>query len=245
MTQHLVKGDDMSKETGPTRRDGFPSSTMFDMRAGADRLQAEARAVAAMRERSAPPPDMAAAPSAPARGAMQLVAQYDMQAGGMRRRAGAHWRAVCLLTAMNADAAKRSADGDAVLPFTPAHLETAAKYRALVEWRAGSGIKGQNFDATRSGDGDGFIDRFIDKGAALDAVHAAIGYDIALSPRRHMDRGNSRHSITVRAVVDKAVLAGQGLGLILEAYGWQNDGRNRKHLRAVICAALDRMRNHL
>lgn len=234
----------------PKEFDCFPrSATVFDHKAGLDRMEAESRVLAKMRADACPPVDMRAAPVAPARGAMQLVPEYDLQTGGTRRRVSAHWRAVCLLTAMNADAtarhADRAPDAPLVLPFSPAHLETAAKYRALVEWRDGSCIKGQTFDATRAGGGEGFLDRFIDKGQALARAQAAIGDAVALSPRRHMDRGNIRAPVSDRAVVDKAVLAGIGLGAILESYGWQNDGRNRKALRASLCAALDRVRDCL
>ena len=235
----------MAKEFDQTRRPG----TAFDMRAGAMRLETEAKSLAQMRADCVPPVDMRAAPAAPARGAMQLVQQFDLAVGGIRRRASPHWRAVCLLTAMNADArarhADRMTDAALVLPFTPAHLETAAKYRALVEWREGACMKGQAFDSTGGGGGEGFIDRYIDKGDQLQRVQASIGDEVAMSPRRHMDRGNTRATITVRAVVDKAVLAGIGLGAILESYGWQNNGQNRKALRTSLCDALDRMRNQL
>jgi hypothetical protein len=224
-------------------------ATPFDPAAGEARLQAEARALDQIRAAAIPPGEMSEAASAPARGFMRLVPEYELSPGGTRRRVSAHWAAACMLTVMNTVARRRHADrqrdGDAVVPFSAAHIETAGKYRALVEWREGSCIKGQSFDSTRAGGGDGFLDRYIDKGDALARVWDAIGHDVALSPRRHMDRGNARKVISVRAVVDKAVLVGIPLGAILTSYGWQDNGQNRKAIRLVLCQALDRMRDHL
>ena len=93
--------------------------------------------------------------------------------------------------------------------------------------------------------GSDFLDRYLDRGVTLDAVHRAIGASVAMSPRRHMDRDNARHAISDRAVVDMVVLAGRDLRAVLRAYGWQADSKHRKMLRAALCGALDRMRDLL
>lgn len=223
-------------------------STAFDPRAGADRRAAEAVRVAGMLDRATPPEAMRAAPVAPARGPMQLVSQFEVMPGGTRRRASPHWRAACALVVMVEQARQRhDAERPFVPPFTAAHLATAAAYRILTEWRDGSGIKCASIEAGRAcaGGGADFMDRYLDRGATLDAVHRAIGAGVAMSPRRHMDRDNARHAISDRAVVDMVVLAGRDLRAVLRAYGWQADSKHRKMLRAALCAALDRMRDLL
>jgi hypothetical protein len=191
---------------------------------------------------------MQAAPVAPARGVMQLVPEFEVLPGGTRRRASAHWREVCALEVMVEQARLRH-DGDSpfVPPFTAAQIATAEQYRALTEWRDGSGIKCASIEAGRAcaGGGSDFLQRFLDRGATLDAVHRAIGSGAAMVPRRHMDRGNSRHAISDRAAVDLVVLVGRDLSAVLAQFGWPANGLNRKGLRAALCAALERMRDLL
>lgn len=210
-------------------------------------MSAERSRVASTIARAAPPEHMQAAPVAPARGAMQLVANWQLLPGGTRRQEGSHWRSVCSLTAMNAHAAARakSREVECVLPFGPGHVSIAAIYRALAEWREGSGIKLSSMEAGRGGSGSGvFIDRFIDEGARLKSLHLAIGDGWAMRPQRAMDRGNARRPISVRAAVDLVVLGGQDLTAVLKRFGWEADGKNRKALRLAICAALDRMQGY-
>ena len=221
-------------------------TTAFDPAAGALRLAAEARRVEAVMARATPPDAMAAAPVAPARGPMQLVSQFEVMPGGTRRRASPHWRAACALVVM-VEQARQRGDAERPAPFTPAQIDTAAKYRTLTEWRDGSGIKCASIEAGRAcaGGGADFMDRYLDRGATLDAVHRAIGTGAAMSPRRHMDRDNARHTISDRAAVDMVVLAGRDVSAVLRAYGWPCNGLNRKALRAALCATLDRMRDLL
>jgi hypothetical protein len=202
-------------------------STAFDPRAGAERRAAEAVRVADMLGRATPP---------------------EVMPGGTRRRASAHWRAACALVVMVEQARQRhDAERAFVPPFTAAQIATAAQYRALTEWRDGSGMKCASIEAGRAcaGGGADFLDRFLDRGATLDAVHCAIGAGAAMSPRRHMDRGNSRHAISDRAAVDLVVLVGRDLRAVLVQFGWQSDSKHRKQLRAALCATLDRMRDLL
>lgn len=223
-------------------------TTVFNPADGALRLAAEARRVADVLGRATPPDAMQVAPVAPARGPMQLVQGFDLAPGGTRRRASAHWRAACALVVMVEQARQRhDAERPFVPPFTAAHLGTAAAYRVLTEWRDGSGIKCASIEAGRAcaGGGSDFLQRYLDRGATLDAAHRAIGAGVAMSPRRHMDRDNARHAISDRAVVDMVVLAGRDLSAVLRAFGWQPKGEHRKLLRAALCGGLDRMRDLL
>lgn len=207
----------------------------------------EAGRMSAMLARAVPPPDMVAAPVAPARGPMALQPIYDMQAGGTRRRVGAHFRPVCALEAAvaNARARHEARGGDVpfVPPYLPGQIAMAAVYRTLVEHRDGSGMRCASLEAGREGGGGSglFIDTFIAQGQQLAELQARIGSGVAMDVRRHMDRGNGRRAITVRAAVDLVVIAGQDVSVVLKRYGWQADGKNRKVLRVEICRALDRM----
>ena len=203
--------------------------------------------VASMVAGAVPPSAMGAAPVAPARGAMQLVPNYEATAGGMRRLESSHWRAVCALGAMNAQAAARAdrRGVDGVVPFSAGQVSIAAIYRALVEWREGSAMRCGGLEAGRGGSGSGvFIDRFIEEGARLADFHQAIGEGFALRPRRSMDRGNARKPLSDRALVDAVVIDGRDLSAVLRRFGWEADGKNRKLLRVALCEALDRMQGY-
>lgn len=212
------------------------------------RAMAERDRCAAVLMRATPPEPMGAAPVAPARGVMQLVPNYEVTRGGIRREAGAHWQSACALAAMNAQAVARAERRgiDPVLPFTQGQINVAAEYRALVEWREGSAMKCASLEAGRSGGGGAglFIDSFMDKGRALAELQGRIGNGAALSPRYAMDRGNGRKLVSVRAVVDLVVISGADLTAVLRRYGWQANGVNRKALRSHLCAALDRMQGY-
>lgn len=233
-----MKSRDITFAALPPIRDGL----------GGARISAEARRVQALIDRATPPEAMAAAPVAPARGVMQLVANVEATRGGLRRVDGAHWQAACALAAMNAQAQARAERRgvDAVLPFGAGQIAVAAEYRALVEWREGSALKCASLEAGRAGGGGAglFIDSFIDRGAALARLRVRIGDGLALSPRYAMDRGNGRKVLSVRALVDLVALSGADLTAVLRRYGWQADGKHRKLLRGVLCAALDRMQGY-
>lgn len=214
---------------------------------GAGLLRAEAARVAEMVGRAVPPADMAAAPAAPARGTMRLQQNFVVQPGGTRRADGAHWREACALEVMVAQAVRRHEErlttAPFVAPFTPGQIAVAGDYRALVEWREGSGIKCASLEAGRAGGGGSglFIDTYIEQGNWLAELRQRIGSGVALAVRRHMDRDNARRNILDRALVDMVVLDGTDLTAVLRAHGWVKSTRNLRDLRMALCASLDRM----
>ena len=211
--------------------------------AGMERQQPEVARVARMMQAACPPSEMAAAAVAPARGTMQLVANFELLPGGRQRRDGSHWRSASVLEVMMVQAQRRAEGRDlpTVALFTPEQIDVAREYRGLVEWRAGSGIKCASIEAGRGGGGGDFLDRFIDKGAQLARIEGGIGSGLALNIRRNMDRGNGRRPIPDRALVDMVVLQDRDLTAALVRYGWKPDGKTRADLRAALCRALDRM----
>lgn len=216
---------------------------------GRDRLQVEARRIEQIKAEATPPSGMGAAPMAPARGPQVIVQNWTVTPGGMRQRDGVHMRSLSPLAQAVAQARMRHEAKDTDRPFVPPYgagqVAMAEYYAALVEWRDGSAMKCSSLEAGREGGGSGhFIDRFIDRGAALAELHVRIGHDMAMVPRRHMDRGNARRAISVRAAVDMVCLAGQDLTEVLRRFGWEPDGKNRKVLRTAICGALDRMQGY-
>lgn len=219
------------------------------LEAGRERLQAEALRVEGIKARAMPPAEMAAAPVAPARGPQALVANYTVTGGGMRQRDGAHFQALSPLAVFVAQAwlrhkARGTAEGF-VPPYAPGQVAMAEMYAALAEWRSGSALRCSTLEGGTAGGGSGhFIDTFMERGRALAALQAAIGDVVALSPRRNMDRGNARRAISARAVVDMVCLAGLDLSEVLRRFGWEGNGRNRRDLRAALCAALDRMQGY-
>jgi hypothetical protein len=224
-------------------------SKRFDRAVVSGRLDVEAKQVRAMLDQATPPPGMRAAPVAPARGPQALIPSFTVTAGGMRRIEGVHWRALSPLAAAVAQARMRhearKIESAFVPPYSPAQVAMAELYAALVEWRDGSAMKCASLEAGREGGGSGhFIDSFMDRGRQLAELQARIGDGVAMDIRRHMDRGNTRSRITVRAAVDMACLAGVDLTEVLRRFGWEPDGKNRKALRAAICGALDRMQGY-
>jgi hypothetical protein len=219
---------------------------------GKRRIAAEALRLAEIKELATPPAAMQAAPMAPARGPQQLVPSVTVIGGGMRRVEGAHFRALSPVAAMVAQARLRhdarhgDSDRTFVPPFTPAQITMAEDYAALVEWREGSALRCASLEAGRAGGGGSglFIDSFVDQGNWLAELRRRIGTDVAMSVRRHMDRGNTRRSITVRAAVDMLCLGGQDLSTILRRYGWAEKGSHRSDLRTAISGALDRMQGY-
>lgn len=223
----------------------------FDREAGLGRLDTEARSVAAMLDRAVPLAGMGAAPVAPARGTMRIEQSWDVMPGGTRRRAGTHGVDMCQLEVMVAQAAQRHArrapDAPFVPPFTSSQIAVARDYRALVEWRDGSALRCSNLEAGRSTGSGGsglFIDSFIQQSLWLVELRRRIGNGVAMDLRRHMDRDNARRSITVRAVVDMVLVAGQDLTQVLQRFGWAPKGESRKALRLQLVGALDRMQGY-
>lgn len=214
------------------------------------RLEAEAARVAEIKAHATPPLAMRAAPMAPARGAQQLVPSFTVTAGGIRRIEGAHWQGLSPLASAVAQARmrheSRGTDAPFVPPYNPAQVAVAEDYAALVEWREGSAVKCASLEAGRSGGGGSglFIDSYIQQGRWLEELRRRIGDGVAMSMRRHMDRGNTRRSISVRAAVDMLCLSGVPVKTILARFGWAANTREIGDLRAAICAALDRMQGY-
>lgn len=217
--------------------------------AGQMRQTSERQIMAEMKVAATPPPEMQAAPMAPAQGPMKLQPLYTMLTSGMRQKAGAHFRSICALEIAVAHArdrhAMRTPDAPFVAPYSPGQIAVARDYRDLVEWRDGSAVKCASLEAGRGGGGSWlFIDTFIQQGAWLEELRRRIGTGMALDIRRHMDRGDERCKITVRAALDLLVLGGKDLSVVLKRYGWEANGRHRKELRTAICGALDRMQGY-
>ncbi len=196
-----------------------------------------------------PPSPMSAAPVAPARGAMQLEAEFQMDEAGWQRQIGQHW-AVCEgLERMNAQAQLRHAARGIKAPFLPSfswqQVEVARLYRTVTEWRQGSAIKCASLEGRGSGGdglGLGYSEAFLGVGETLASLHLAIGPGFALQPRRHMDRDNARRAIPDLALVDAVVLHDMDLSAVLKRYGWSEKGEHRKGLREALRTSLNRMR---
>jgi hypothetical protein len=224
------------------------------IREARERIAAERERIAAIKDRATPPEAMAAAPVAPARGTMRLQETHTMLPGGTRRRDGAHWAEAHALDAMNEQARlrhmKATPDAPFIPPFGPGQVQVAADYRALVEWREGTGIKCSSVEA-RSGSSGGssglFIDTFIDQGRFLDRIRARIGSGNAMEPQRASKNDASdapRSAITARRLVDAVVIEGSDLTGVLRAHGWPKNTANIRAIRDALCAALDRMQGY-
>lgn len=244
----------MTKEFGIMGRieavAGVAAKPGFNLLHGQMRAADEAGRLTQMRLAATPPAGMEAAPMAPARGTMQLVQDWDILPGGTRRAAGSHWVEPTRLDVMNAHAMDqaRAKDPDVsrakAEEFTPAQVAMARRYRDLVEWRAGSAIKCASLEGSNGGGSGAYIDSFITAGKELAALRAAIGNDVVLSPRRHMDRGNSRCPLTVRQAIDAVVLKGWTVSKVVAKAGWAAKGTTRRQVRDAIRGALDRMQGY-
>lgn len=217
--------------------------------AGQMRLADQHGRIEHIKAQASPPPAMGAAPMAPARGPQQLVPSFTVTTGGMRRVEGAHWQGLSPLAAAVAQAKMRHdarhPDAAFVPPYDPAQVAVAEDYAALVEWRAGSPMKCASLEGRRGGGGSGeFIVSYIKQGEWLATLHARIGDGVAMSPRRNMDRGNGRRTITVRVAVDLLCLSGVPVKTILQRFGWTADMKDQRALRTAICGALDRMQGY-
>lgn len=215
-----------------------------------DRLADEAGRVRQIVADATPPVLMREAPVAPARGPQHLVPNFTVTGGGMRRVEGGHWQGLSPLAAAVAQARlrheARNPDVPFVPPFNPAQVAVAEDYAALVEWREGSALRCASLEGGRSGGGGAglFIDTYIDQGRWLDELRNRIGDGVAMSVRRHMDRGNARRAIKVRVAVDLLCLNGVAIKAVLRRFGWVGNMRECGDLRAAICGALDRMQGY-
>lgn len=210
-------------------------------------------AVAAMLDAAKPPREMAAAPVAPARGAKQLVAEYELLPGGTRRYLGSHWVDADVFTSMCRDAYIRhvkAAGNDAAFcePFTPGQMAVARRYRDLAERHAAGGMKCASLEARGgggSGQGGDFMDAYLAEGRELSMIQRRIGTGQAMALRRIRPsvRG-SKAAIMDRRLVDMVCIEGADLSAVLRAHGWSVDGKNRSVLRVALAAALDRMQGY-
>lgn len=217
----------------------------------AGRLAETDRAVARMLEAARPPVEMREATAAPARGAMELVADYEVMPGGTRKRTGAHWRAAGPLSVMVEQArlrheAKGGDEDTFCAPFTPSQIAVSEDYRRLVERYEAGLCKGSQLEQGRAGTGGSglAIDTYIQESRWLAELRRRIGDGVTMQVRRHLDRDNARRAIPCLVLVDMVLVHGKTLSDVLSTHGWQAKGETRKILRLELCAALDRMQGY-
>lgn len=217
------------------------------------RQAGEAARLQAMLGRATPPPAMAAAPVAPARGPMQLVVdRVETDMGWyIQREVSTFWRGMDQLSIMCRQAylahQARGDDGEFVPPFTPGQIAMGQHYAALVERHDGAGMKCASLEGRGGGGGvgGGFADAYLAEGREIAAIRHRIGDGMALAVRRirPSDRG-SRAGITDRRLVDMVCLAGDDLTAVLRAHGWVKSSANLRAVRLALAAALDRMQGY-
>lgn len=210
--------------------------------AGSRRAWAEADRIADMMAAATPPEDLAAAPVAPARGALRLVPN------GPSRRDGRHGRTLDQLSIMCRQAWERhqskAGDADFVPPFDPAQIAMGLRYQALVERHAAAGVKCASAEvravARSGGDGD-FMAAFLSESRELETIRHRIGPGLALEVRRGSP---GRRDIPIRTLVDAVCLHGKDLSAVLKGHGWSKKTDSLTALRRALAAALDRMQGY-
>lgn len=217
------------------------------------RQAGEAARLRGMLDRATPPPAMAAAPVAPARGPMQLVVdRVETDMGWyIRREVSTFWRGMDQLSIMCRQAwlahQARGGEGEFVPPFTPGQIAMGQHYAALVERHDGAGMKCASLEGRGGGGGTGggFADAYLAEGREIAAIRRRIGDGMALAVRRirPSDRG-SRAGITDRRLVDMVCLGGEDLTAVLRAHGWVKSTGNLRAVRLALGAALDRMQGY-
>jgi len=213
---------------------------------GLDRLISEGRRVQALLDRSVPPVDMEAAPAAPARGPMALEPDYVVDAGGMRRLAGLHFREISTLEIICLRALERhkarQINEAFVSPFTWHQIAIAGDYRELFRWREGAGIKCSSLEGGRSGGGGSglFIESFMDQGRALQELRDRIGNGVAIEAGQEGRRAG-RRDIRDRELIDGVVLFDRALPAVLRGFGWSEGGRVKARAQEALRRILDRM----
>lgn len=217
------------------------------------RQRSEAARCAALIDRAAPPPAMAAAPVAPARGPMLLVPIMEVaQPNAVPHRAGAFWLGMDPLSVMCAQALRRHAgDGPFTAPFSPGQIAMARRYMALVERHAAAGLRCASVEARKDGSGGGageggFIDALLDEAAEIARIRRRIGPGAALSVRRtRPSQRGQRVSIPDLVLVDMVLLQGEPLSAVLKRHGWQTkDAKAIATLRAALASAMDRAQGY-
>lgn len=227
-----------------------------------ERLEAEADRLAALLAGAEPPPDLAAAPVAPARGPMWFIPNFERQPALIRQPDGSRQRGVILtrdgtrrgqrldrLTMMCREAwlqhERRGGEAETFRPpFDHGQIAMAARYQALTERHRAAGLRCASAEARAmagaGGDGGGFIEAYLSESQELARLHGRIGAGIALQVRR----GGGRRDITLRALVDAVCLDGKDLTAVLRSHGWTNGAPYRQSLREALAAALDRMQGY-
>lgn len=210
------------------------------------RLVDEGSRIGRILDRATPPEAMGQAPVAPARGPMALDPEYVVDAGGMRRLVGHHFREVTILELICLRALERHrAKGEKaafVPPFSWHQIAIAGDYRELVRLRSGSPMRCSSFEAGRSGGGGSglFIDAYIDQGEALAFLQDRIGTGLAIKAGPD-GRAAGRRDIPARALIDGVVLSDRQIPAVLRAYGWSDGGRVKARAQEALRSILDRM----
>lgn len=227
-----------------------------------ERREAEAARIAAMLANAAPPPDLAAAPVAPARGPLWFIPNFERKPALILQPDGSRQRGVILsrdgtrrgqrldrLTLMCREAwmAHERKGGEPAAfrsPFDHGQIAMAARYQALTERHQSAGIRCASAEARAvaggGGDGGGFIEAFLSESDELARLHGRIGPGLALEVQRE----GGRRDITARALVDAVCLSGEDLTAVLRAHGWSKKTDSLSALRSALAAALDRMQGY-
>ena len=167
-------------------------------------------------------------------------------------RAGCPGRARDVFDVMAEQAARRK--GEPV--FTEGQVAAARDYRALFEKVQSAGVRGAQFDAEQRTDGRGgsFMDAYLRDAARLRTFYRRIGEGVAKDVIYRTSEGGralagavgssalGRHRIMVRALVDQVCIGDLAVSEVLRGHGWRPTGKSIKHLREVLCGALERMR---
>ena len=229
---------------------GMAGHTAGNLPRYADRVAAESARIVTMKALATPPAEFAAAPMAPAFGPKVPVVEYEVVAGGTRRRVSTHFRRADVFDALEQRARqvhqrKTGQDDGYVAPFSPGQVAMARTYRDMTERHSAGGLRCISLTGQSAGGGGGeFVDAHIDLGNRLRALHRAIGTRAALVVRRVRPsaRGAAKAGlISDRTLVDAVCMRGLDLNSILRAAGWTADGHHRRALRLALSAALDRM----
>ncbi|RJE81294.1 hypothetical protein DWB67_01150 [Paracoccus sp. JM45] len=132
-------------------------------------------------------------------------------------------------------------------PFTKKQVNTARRYRDIVERHDAGGMKCASLEARLDGSsnsGGEFIDAYLAEGREIRAMQHAIGKGVALAVRRARTsaRLNAKtRNIRDRDLVDAICLHGKSFRDVLKVYGWSIKGQNIALLTGALSRTLDRM----
>lgn len=220
----------------------------------------EAARVAAVKSGAANPDGCSReVPEAPARGPVAEFREYrylpkgdDFEPVEAPYRAGCPGRVRDIFDTMTDQVGRRGGPP----PFTLRQVDAGRAYGALHQRVQSAGVKCSSVFDTRGG-GRGrvdFMDAYMRDVERLGLFHEAIGDGTAkdIRSKRSVLHGGTlvgevelraigRQVITVRALVDQVCIYESSLSDVLKVHGWRPTGKNRKTLRAALCAALGRM----